>query len=160
MLPKGFKFRTWRYERFDSPTNPGSRTKVLYSAKYADDGTLMLEEVGTEDIYDYIQSFADSVDMDTIMRRYMNGDVSALDRVQGFYHDVSAFSKNPADLLNKLNHAESEFNKLPVEFKELYDNDFAKFICTFDPSVFDSVVNSGDLPDDIGEAVSAEVKEG
>lgn len=156
-LPKGFKFQSWRFSRFDSPTNPGSRTKVIYSGVYDDEGRLTLQEVGTEDVYDVIQSHASECDMDTIMRRYKNGDVDVLDRVSGFYYDVSGLSENPADLLNKLNRAEAEFEKLPADFKEKYDNDFARFICTFD--IADLL---GDSSDDVRPVASVQddVKEG
>lgn len=94
-LPKGFKFQSWRFSKFDSPTCPGSRTKVIYSGVYDDEGRLTLQEVGTEDVYDVIQSHASEVDMDTIMRRYKNGDVDVLDRVPAFIMMSPIFPRIP-----------------------------------------------------------------
>ena len=157
MLPKGFKFQSWRFSKFDSPTSSGSRSRIVYSGVYDDEGRLVLEEVGTEDVYDLIQSHANEVDMDTILRRYKNGDVDVLNKVSGFYYDISGLSDNPADLLNKLNRAKAEFEELPVEFKEKYGNDFARFICTFDISDL-----LGDSSDDVRslEPVQDDVMDG
>lgn len=146
-FPKGFKFVNWRYSKPGDSSIAGSRYKTEYSAKYDKDGVLVLEEVGKKDLYEYIQSFAESCDINVIMNRYAQGDTDVLQRVQGFYFDVSSVPDNMPELLNKLNHAESEFNKMPVEFKELYGNDFARFICTFDPDQLSQLVAGDGLPD-------------
>lgn len=140
-LPKNFKFTSWRYSRFDSPSDSGDRYKIVYSSKFEDDGTLTLFESGKEDLYDYIQSFADSVDINNILARYEMGENDALNQVEGFFFDASEVPENMAELLNKLNAAEEGFNRLPTDFKEKYGNDFARFICTFDPSDFVSSVD-------------------
>ena len=150
------KFKTWRNGRFRSPSNTGDRVKITYTAKYADDGTLDLIATGKEDLYDYIQSFADSCDINTILKRFENGEVDVLNRVEGFFFDVSEVPANMADLLNKLNHAESEFDKMPVEFKEKYGYDFARFLCSFDPNDFVSSVVVPDEP--ILDPIEKEVK--
>lgn len=148
ILPKNFKFCNWRYAEPSKPdTCVGSRYKTEYSAKLDDNGVLTLQEVGQSDNYEYIQSFAQSVDINTIMSRYKSGDTSVLERVQGFYFDTSNLPDNMPELLNKLNYAESEFSKLPAEFKEQYGNDFTRFICTFDPDQLSALVSrSGSAP--------------
>lgn len=143
-FPKGFKFLNWRYSKPGDPSISGSRYKTEYSAKFDDNGVLVLEEVGKKDVYQYIQSFAESCDINTILRRYEAGDTDVLQRVQGFYFDASDLPDNMPEVLNKLNYAETEFNKMPAEFKEMYGNDFARFICTFDPNQLSSLVNGDD----------------
>lgn len=160
-FPKGFKFVNWRYSKPGDPSISGSRYKTEYSAKYDENGVLVLEEVGKTDLYEYIQSFAESCDINMIMARYQAGDTDVLQRVQGFYFDVSNVPDNMPELLNKLNHAETEFNKMPADFKELYGNDFARFICTFDPDQLSQLVTGDDLPgvpdsDDQKEVISDE----
>lgn len=155
-FPKGFKFVNWRYSKPGDSSITGSRYKTEYSAKYDKDGVLVLEEVGKKDMYEFIQSFAESCDINMIMSRYAQGDTDVLQRVQGFYFDVSSVPDNMSELLNKLNHAESEFNKLPADFKELYGNDFARFICTFDPDQLSELVTGSDLP---GVPVDSDEKE-
>lgn len=158
MLPKGFKFTSWRYSKFDSPTDPGSPIKKTYSGRYDKNGVLVLDYTGDVNIYDEIQSYAAECDINNIMNRYMAGDTDVLSRVQGFYFDCTQLPDNMPDLLNKFNYAQEQFENLPADFKEQYGNDFAQFICTFDPSVFsdmDDVSSVSDAP-----VLDEQVKEG
>lgn len=154
-----FKFKTWREDVKHVYSESGDPIKITYSGKYDDDGCLVIEEVGKDNIYEYIQSFAESVDINNIIKRFQAGDVSALEKVQGFYFDATSVPKNMADMLNKLNRAESEFEKLPASFKEKYGNDFARFICTFDPSVLTEIVNNPQSVENVVETSTVAQKE-
>lgn len=124
-----FSFKPWRYKRFRSPSSEvGSRVKVKYSSKYDENGNIVLVEVGTEDVYDYIQSFAASVDINNIMQRFNGGDSSALLKVQGVYGDFSDVPDNWSDVLNVLNEGRMNFDRAPKEFKEQFGNDFSRFV--------------------------------
>ena len=88
--------------------NSGSPVKVLYRGKYDANGRVVLEKSGEENLYDYIQSFRDSVDLNVILARFSNGEVDALSKAQGFYADVTDFPKNMAEALNRINQTEQE----------------------------------------------------
>lgn len=159
MMPKvDFKFEPWRYKRFRSPSSEvGSPVKITYSSKYDKDGNIVLVEVGEENVYDYIQSFAASVDINNIMQRFNSGDSSALLQVQGFYGDFSDVPDNWSDVLNVLNEGRMRFDAAPKEFKEQFGNDFARFVASggYSPSsdVDIPVAPAPDVP------VESEVKE-
>lgn len=106
----------------------GSRVKQLYAGRYDANGRVVLEEKGTEDLYAYIQSFADSVDINVILARFANGDTEALSRAQGFYVDVTEFPSNMADALNCINKAEEMFKSLPLEVRQRFDCSFEQFL--------------------------------
>lgn len=106
----------------------GSRVKQLYAGRYDANGRVVLEEKGTEDLYAYIQSFADSVDINVILARFANGDTEALSRAQGFYADVTDFPPNMADALNRINQAEEMFKSLPLEVRQKFDCSFEQFL--------------------------------
>lgn len=108
--------------------NPGSPVKVLYGGKYDANGRVVLEKKGEENLYDYIQSFRDSVDLNVILARFSNGDVEALNKAQGFYADVTDFPKNMADALNRINQAEEMFKALPLETRQKFDCSFEQFL--------------------------------
>ena len=108
--------------------NPGSPVKVLYGGKYDANGRVVLEKKGEENLYDYIQSFRDSVDLNIILARFSNGDVEALNKAQGFYADVTDFPKNMADALNRINKAEEMFKALPLETRQKFDCSFEQFL--------------------------------
>lgn len=128
------KFKPWRLVKFDSPTNAGSRFKKKYSASYNKEGILELHETGIEDVYEYIQSFADEVDLNKILQQFRaTGDVSLLSRAQGFYMDASELPETWPDILNVVDNVKNEFEKMPPEFKENYGNDFAQFLANYKP---------------------------
>ena len=74
-------------------TDPGSPEHITYAGHYDEKGRVVLEESGRENIYDFIQSHAESCDIHVLMKRYQNGDVDALSQKQGFYGDFLDFPK-------------------------------------------------------------------
>lgn len=106
----------------------GSRVKQLYIGRYDANGRVVLEEKGTEDLYAYIQSFADSVDINVILARFASGDTQALSRAQGFYADVIDFPTNMADALNRINECEEMFKSLPLDVRQKFDCSFEQFL--------------------------------
>lgn len=114
----------------------GSPDKVLYSAKYLEDGTIALQEKGKESLYDYIQSYRDSCDINLLVARFANGDVDALSKVQGAYGDFTQFPKTYAELLNRVNEGRAMFDELPLEMREKYNHDFSQFMAAMDKPDF------------------------
>lgn len=108
--------------------NAGSPVKALFRGKYDANGRVVLEKSGEENLYDYIQSFRDSVDLNVILARFSNGEVDALSKAQGFYADVTDFPKNMAEALNRINQAEEMFNALPLETRQKFDCSFEQFL--------------------------------
>lgn len=143
-----FTHRSFYKDRKKIPTPAGSRFKPEYSARYDDKGVLVLDEVGTVDVYSDIQSYHDSVEIHNIMRRYLNGETDVLERVQGFYADASDLPDSYVGFLNKFQESQEFFAQLPPEIREIYNNDFAQFIADFDSRVlYGSVVPaSSDIP--------------
>ena len=124
------KFRT----QFDShermASESGSPIRIEYESYYDDNGNLELRPCGKVDQYMDIQSHADSVDINIILARYVNGDESALNRAQGFYGDISSAPQSIIDVMNLVMKGEREFNALPIAVKEKFENNFAQFIAT------------------------------
>lgn len=118
------------YGRFKTPS--GSASRIVYSPKVCDDGSIELIESGKENFYDYIQSFRESCDIHIILKKALNGDDSGLRRVQGFYADITSMPKTRAEMLQVVIDAERNFNSLPLEIKERFDNDFNKFFVSMD----------------------------
>lgn len=107
---------------------PGSPEHITYAGHYDDKGRVVLEESGRENIYDFIQSHAESCDIHVLMKRYQNGDVDALSQKQGFYGDFLDFPKTYAEALNHMNEMERQFMALPVETREKFGNSFTEFL--------------------------------
>lgn len=147
--------------------NAGSPVKVLYRGKYDANGRVVLEKSGEENLYDYIQSFRDSVDLNVVLARFANGEVDALSKAQGFYADVTDFPPNLADALNRINQAEEMFKALPLETRQKFDCSFEQFLAQAGTedwftkmgfAVTDSSV-SEPAPDKVEPDVVEEIKE-
>ena len=82
-------FKTQYDARERVETCPGSPVKQLYSGRYNERGQVELTPDGTDNIYEFIQSFAESTDIHTILRRYQNGEADVLSKVQGVYADIT-----------------------------------------------------------------------
>lgn len=119
-----------RDRKFYTPS--GSREKILYSSKVCDDGSIELIPSGKENVYDYIQSFKDSVDIGVILKKAVAGDMSGLQKVQGFYADATKFPQDRRAMLQCVIDAQANFEKLPLEIRERFDNDFNKFFVSID----------------------------
>lgn len=122
--------QTWRREQERFISNPGEREKILYSPEFDKKGVMTLVESGKEDLYAFIQSHKDSVDIHKILQRFESGDASVLQRVQGTFGDFSEFPKTYAELLNTVIEGEQTFNSLPLEVREKFGHSFHRWLAT------------------------------
>lgn len=111
-------------------TEKGNSVKIVYSAKVNDDGTIELVPSGKEDWQAYIGSFADECDINVIVARFVNGDVNALNVRNGIFGDFSDMPKTYAEMLQLQINAKTQFDGLPVDVKEKFNNDFNQFIAS------------------------------
>lgn len=109
-------------------SNPGNPIKQLFSGAYNERGQVELKEDGTEDLYAFIQSFAESTDIHSILQRYQNGEVDVLEKVQGFYGDISEMPKTYAEALQRIADSEKVFMSLPVDVRAKFGHSFSEFL--------------------------------
>ena len=112
------------------PANSGSPTHVLLSPIFDDRGVMLLKETGTENLYDYIQSHRDSVDIHKILQRFEEGDVNVLSKVQGQFGDFSDYPRSYAELLNKVLEGEQSFNQLPLDVREQFGFSYERWLAS------------------------------
>lgn len=111
-------------------SNLGSRKVKKYAPHVDEEGNIELEVVGEDDLYDMIQSHADSVDIRVLLKRFQLGDQSALGVPHGVFGDFTEMPTSYAEMLNKLNKARGIFDSLSVEQRAKFDHDFNQFIAT------------------------------
>lgn len=127
-------------------TESGTKIKKNYQAYFDESGNRELREVSTENRYDYIQSFKDSVDIHVILKRFANGDKDVLTQRQGAYGDFTIMPKTYAELLNRVIDAENIFNSLPLEERAKYNHSMAEWLIKYDhnaASEQEKVISSG-----------------
>ncbi len=129
-------FKTQYDARDRIQSNPGNPIKQLYSGSYNERGQVELKEDGTENIYDFIQSFAESTDIHAIMRRFENGEVDVLEKVQGFYGDVTDMPKTYAEALQRIADSEKVFMSLPVDVRAKFGHSFSEFLAASNDADF------------------------
>ncbi len=125
-IEKAFKTQYDARDRIMS--NAGNPIKQLYSGSYNERGQVELKEDGTEDLYAFIQSFADSTDIHAILKRYQNGEVDVLEKVQGFYGDITEMPHSYAEALQRIADSEKVFMSLPVDVRAKFGHSFSEFL--------------------------------
>ncbi len=129
-------FKTQYDARDRIQSNPGNPIKQLYAGSYNERGQVELKEDGTENLYDFIQSFAESTDIHAIMRRFENGEVDVLEKVQGFYGDVTDMPKTYAEALQRIADSEKVFMSLPVDVRARFGHSFSEFLAASNDADF------------------------
>lgn len=101
----------------------GSRFAEDISLKYDERGNRIFYSNGKIDIYEKIQSFKDECNLELIVARCTaSGDFTPLQRVQGFYADVSKMPKNLAEVYSSVSAAQRIFSELPQEVASKFSN--------------------------------------
>lgn len=113
-------------------SNVGDRIKQLYEARVDNNGAIDLVEAGRENLYDYIQSFKESCDINTIVKRFAAGDTDVLARRQATYGDFTQLPGTYAELLNTVIQGENYFNSLPLETRAKFNHSFREWMASMD----------------------------
>lgn len=144
-------------QRIDS--NPGNPIKQLYTGSYNERGQVELVEDGTEDLYAFIQSFAESTDIHSILQRYQNGEVDVLEKVQGFYGDITEMPRTYAEALQRISDSEKVFMSLPVEVRAKFGHSFSQFLAASQEDNFLELLGVKPSEQSATEATDHDVKE-
>ena len=108
---------------------------------------MLLNETGTENLYDYIQSHRDSVDIHKILQRFEEGDVNVLSKVQGQFGDFSDYPRSYAELLNKVLEGEQSFNQLPLDVREQFGFSYERWLASAGSESWISAMGLSPTPD-------------
>ena len=149
-------FKTQYDSRDRFYTSIGDPIVDTYTGRYDKNGDLQLVKTGTENLYDKIQAEAAACDMDNILRRFANGDITVLSQSQGFYADVAGAPMHFTDALNMVRSVEDAFNQMPADEREKYDNDWVKYGASIVNPVAESFVEPAVQPDVVEKEVAAE----
>lgn len=113
-------------------SNVGSGMKDTYKMHVDEDGKRELRKSGEFNQYAEIQSYKDSVSIDYILSRFVNGDETALSRAQGIYGDFTEMPKSMAELQQRIIDAEDLFYQLPLDIRAQYNHSPSEFYAQLD----------------------------
>lgn len=131
-------------------SDPGSPFHTLYRPKVGKDGVIELVESGVENTDDYIQSFADSCDINVILSRVANGETELLHQRNGIFGDFTGMPKTYAEALQLHIDSNRLFESLPADVRKKFDNDENKFFASAGSEEWYGNIKSV-MPDDVRE---------
>lgn len=111
-------------------SHSGDQFHVNYSPRVLESGELKLVESGKDDIKQMINSFRDSTDMSFILQRLAVGDSSVLSQRPGMFGDFTQMPTTYAEALQLVIDGRREFDALPLDVKNSFNNDFRQFLAS------------------------------
>lgn len=123
-------------------SEPGSPIKLVRAGQLDKDNNLKVVVKGEENLYAYINSFAESVDINVIMNRFLNGDKEILLQRAGAYLDISELPNSFQELVDININAQNVYNTLPIEIKEKFHNNINQFISTMGSDEWIEIMNT------------------
>lgn len=121
-----------RYNRpKTTPQNPGSGWKSKYHMEIDKHGHKFLIQDEPENTYAIIQSHKEECNMEALVERARHGDPDAVKRIQAQYTDMTKYPKNLAEAQNEIIKLQQDFDKLPTEIKQKFDNSYNVYIAEF-----------------------------
>lgn len=114
------------YTQFDhpkgDPTPAGDRYLDVFQEEISKDGIKGLVSTGKKNIYDIIQEDKESTLIENILKATAMGDYSMLRMQEPVYIDATTFPKNLMECQNIVLKAKQEFENMPKEVRELFNN--------------------------------------
>ena len=154
-------FRT-KYEPIKIQSEPGSAFAATYKLKYGEDGSADLVIIGKVNVDEKIQSYRDSCDIQVLLERFANGDVTALSKSPSFYADLSDMPTNLAGYLQLIHVAEKSFYALSHDIRSKFNNSPDQFFASIGSDQFRELLgvdlHAGSV-NEMVEEVAEEVKE-
>ena len=122
------KFRDTYSDTSEFVSEPGTPYLDQYEYEINKKGVQQLVKTDKKkDVYGAIQADYDSTDINKLMAKFALGDTSAINVREGFYVDATKMPKNLAELFDRAQDCQEFFEKLPADFKELFNNSYTEF---------------------------------
>ncbi len=132
-----------QFERIRVFSNSGCSSVITYKPIYTDKGSLDLVESGKINVYEQIQSFKSSCDLKTILARFENGDVSALNQRLPYFGDFSEMPESLAGFLQLYADAEGYFATLDPDLRSKFNNSASEFFAQIGSDYFNQCLGIG-----------------
>ncbi len=108
----------------DTVSCSGSRKRRIWTPHFVEsklgfaEYDIDLSEDGVVDIFDAIQELSEYVDIDNIVNRYNNGEIDVLEKVQGFYGDLTTLPFDMRGIYDLNTKGKKLFDSLPEDVRE------------------------------------------
>ena len=126
--------------RIDTPT--GSKKEAVYELKVDNKGIERLEKTNQfTNVYERTQACLEETKIENIIRRHMQGDETALNlnslKEKAKVYDLTNYPKTLMEMQNILIEAEQTFDKLPIEVKKEFNQNYREYIVAMSDGTFE-----------------------
>lgn len=131
-------------------TPAGERYKVEYIGDVQENGAISLHETGKIDLWALHSAGAEACDINNIVERFRDGDLTVLNRVQGSFVDLCGMPSDLRGMSDMIHNLEHSYNELPAEVKVKYP-DFNSWVSASGSVEWFNVMNSKSVESEVSE---------
>ena len=117
-------------------TCPGRKTLPTYQEEITKAGRKGLVKTGETNVYARIQEDHEQTKIENILHSLAMGDLSVLKQADATYMDTTNMPKTLMEYQNLGLKAKQEFEKMPVEVKELFHNSAEEYVSLMGTDAF------------------------
>lgn len=133
----------------------GNPIGLTYNYKFVD-GKRMLVSDGEVNRQEFIDSFAESQDINVMISKFLQGDTSVLNPSLGTYGDFTDAPQTYAEIFDRVEQCKRVFDQMPVEIKAKFDNSYESFWSKFGDDYFNKVFDDFNNVPSGSDSVSVE----
>lgn len=128
MATKKLTWGTKYGEKIKNYSPAGAKIQVEHTPHMGLDGRRKLVKDNPKPIYEMIQASREQCEIERIVKRALNGDMTALNAIEGHYMDITGAPRSLAQAQQIIINAKNDFDKLDAETKKKFDNNVEIFI--------------------------------
>lgn len=133
MAATKLKFKTAYDTRTDEMPSTPVGEKIVYEHREVmhDNGKRELVKDRAINIYEKIQASKEQCEIENILRRAAEGDLSVLNAVQGNYLDITDAPSSLAEAQKFVIRAKAEFDELPRDIRAKFENNAEQYVAEY-----------------------------
>lgn len=119
------------YTQFERTPRTSTPAGSIYLDEYQEeikDGVRSLTKIGEKNTDELIQMDLESTKIQNILNKALNGDFSDLKAREGSYVDATTMPKSLMEAQNLVIRMKTEFDKMPTEVKNKFNNSADKYV--------------------------------
>lgn len=113
----------------------------VYEERFDTNGAICLVETGKTDLNAFIQASKESTLVYNILDRFQRGDVGVLDKVRGFFADVTDMPNSLMEAHQLVTRIANGFDSLPSDIKSEFGNDVNGMLKAIDDGKFSEILS-------------------
>lgn len=130
-----------RFKRTPRATTPSGSDYLKTYQEEIKDGIKSLVPTGETNVFEMIQIDQENVKIENILQRAAMGDMSALNAREGTYCDSTTMPKNLMEAQNLVIRMKNEFETMPTEIKEKFNNSADKYVQLMGTKEFNDIMS-------------------